>query len=175
MVLHLNGILDFDLPDVTKKHQKQSSWKKTAMIKTGDDLDEYYVWFLKKRFNVELNKNLRGSHVTIINDRMSNKDFELGANIFHGKECDFYLDIEPRFNNKHWWLRVYSPTAESIRQACGLSPQPYFSFHLTLGHVKENPHHLEQAEYLSRQIQRFELISNEPRKPLIEHQIIKNH
>jgi hypothetical protein len=173
MVLHLKGILDFELPDVTKKHVNQSSWKKTAIIKTNDDLDQYYYWFLKKRFNIDLNRNLRGSHVTIINDRIDFKDFQMGSKIFNRKECDFYLDIEPRFNGKHWWLRVYSPMAESIRQACGLNPQPYFSFHLTIGHIKEGEHHTEQAEYLLRQIQKFEIISNEPRKPLEEHKIIE--
>lgn len=173
MVLHLKGILDFDLPDITKKHIKQSSWKKTAIIKTNDDLDQYYAWFLKKRFNIELNRNLRGSHITIINDRMDFKDFEMGSKIFNGKECDFYLDIEPRFNTKHWWLRVYSPMAESIRQACGLSPEPYFSFHLTIGHIKDGDRYQEEAEYLLDNIKKFEIISNEPRKPLTEHKIIE--
>ena len=51
-MLELIGKIEFDPVNVTKKHNKQASWKKTAMIKFDCDIWEYYSWFLKKRFNL---------------------------------------------------------------------------------------------------------------------------
>lgn len=169
MLIKVRGILDFTPEDVTRKHKSQSSWKRTAIIKTDCELDRYYAWFLKKRFNLELNKNLRGSHVTFINDRMERTIFDEASKIFNGKEIDFYIELEPRSNGEHWWLRVYCPDAENIREACGLTKEPYFGLHFTLGHA--NSKNIEHSEYILNQCKRFSLISNEPRKLFSEHEI----
>jgi hypothetical protein len=170
MLIKLKGILEFSPVDVTRKHLAQSSWKCVAIIKTNCDMDRYYAWFLKKRFNLELNKNLRGAHITIINDKMDKTLFEQGATIFSGKEIEFYLDLEPRSNGEHWWLRVFSTDAENIREALGLSREPYFSFHFTIGHA--NNRNIEHSEYILEQCKKFSLISNEPRKSLEEYEQI---
>jgi hypothetical protein len=169
MLIKAKGILDFNLDDVTKKHKLQSSWKRTAMIKTGCDLSEYYAWFLKKRFNLELNRNLRGSHISIINDRIESTIFEQGAKVFSGKEIEFFYELEPRSSGKHWWLRVNCPDAESIREAIGLSRDPYFGFHLTIGHANER--NIEHSQYILRQCKMFNLLTNENRKPLENYEI----
>lgn len=169
MLVKVKGILDFNLQDVTRKHKSQSSWKRTAVIKTGCDLSEYYAWFLKKRFNLELNRNLRGTHISIINDRIESSIFEQGSCIFNGREIDFYYELEPRSSGKHWWLRVHCPDAESIRESLGLSRDPYFGFHLTLGHANEK--NIEHSQYILRQCKTFNLLTNESRKPLNEHEI----
>lgn len=186
MVIKVRGILDFFPEDVTRKHEKQSEWKCVAIIKTDCDIDLYYAWFLKKRFNLELNKNLRRTHVTFINDRMKRGVFNEAAKLFHGKEIDFYYEIEPRSNGQHWWLRVHCPEAESIREAMGLERNPYFGLHLTLGNailkypevendapqsVKSKKDFLEHSKYILRMCKKFELISNDPKKQLSEHTI----
>lgn len=170
MVIKYRGILDFTPEDVTRKHKSQSAWKRVAIIKTDCDLDRYYAWFLKKRFNLELNKNLRGAHVTFISDRMERDIFNEATKLFHGKEIDFYVELEPRANDKgHWWLRVHCPEAESIREALGLSRDPYFGLHLTLGLANEK--NVNHSNYILECCKKFELISNDPRKPLSEHEI----
>lgn len=171
MLLKLKGKIEFSPEDVTRKHKSQSSWKRVAMIRTDCELDKYYAWFLKKRFNLELNRSLRGCHVSFISDRLEKTVFDEASSLFNGKEIDFYVDIEPRSNGTHWWLRVYSPDAESIRMALGLSSVPYFGFHLTLGHANER--NLEHSKYILEQCKRFEIISNESRKPFEEHEIKK--
>jgi hypothetical protein len=171
MVIKVRGILDFTPEDVTKKNKNQSSWKRVAIIKTDCDMDRYYAWFLKKRFNLELNRNLRGTHVTFISDKMERDIFEQASKIFNGKEIDFYIELEPRSNSEHWWLRVHCPEAESIREAMGLSREPYFGLHLTLGHANEK--YIDHSEYILEQCKMFNLISNDPRKPLNEHEIIE--
>ena len=155
-LLKVRGVLDFFPSDRTKKHKNQSSWKRTAMISTKCEIDRYYAWFLKNRFNLELNKNLRGTHVTIINDRMSSGDFEMGSKLFHKKEIDFFYDPKDiRSSGKHWWINISCPEAESIRESMGLSRTPFFGFHLTIGHANErNEFH---SEYILSQIKRFGL------------------
>ncbi len=67
-MFEIKGKIVFDPINVTKKHNAQSAWKKVAIVKFDCDLYEYYSWFLKKRFNLFLNKPLRGTHLTFIND-----------------------------------------------------------------------------------------------------------
>jgi hypothetical protein len=169
MLVKIKGKIEFSPEDVTRKHKSQSAWKRVAMIRTDCELDRYYSWFIKKRFNLELNRNLRGSHITFISDRLEKDIFNQASAIFNGKEIDFYIDLEPRSNAEHWWLRVYCPEAESIREVLGLTREPFFGFHLTLGHA--NDKNIAHSEYILRQCRMFELISNDPRKPFNEHDI----
>lgn len=169
MVVKMTGKLKFQPENKTKKHLKQD-WKKVAMIMLNCDLDNYYAWFLKKRFNLDFVKNLRGAHVTIISDKMNSEMFEKASKLFNGKEITFYYELEPRTNTKHWWLRVHCPEAEIIRESLGLSREPYFGFHLTIGYMNEK--NIEHSKYIYQIIKRYGFLSSEPRKPLSEHKII---
>ena len=171
MLFKAKGILDFNLENITKKHNNQSAWKRTAMIKTNCDIESYYSWFIERRFNLKLNKTLRGSHISIINDRIDSNIFEEASKIFHGREITFYYDIEPRGDKSHWWLRVYCPEAEDIREAMGLTREPYYALHLTIGYVDDK--RKDHSDYILRQCKKFELISNEPRKPFNQHEIVE--
>jgi hypothetical protein len=169
MLFKSKGILDFTPVDVTRKHKSQSSWKCTAIIKTECDIAAYYAWFLKTRFNLVLNKPLRGTHVTFISDKMDKFLFMQGSEVFNGKEITFYYENLPRSNGRHWWLRVWSNEAEDIREALGLEREPFFSFHLTLGHANEK--NAEHSEYILDCCKRFDLLSGDPRKNLEEYEI----
>jgi hypothetical protein len=176
MLIKVKGKIQFEPEDKTRKHKSQASWKRIAMILTNDDLADYYSWFIKRRFNLELNKPLRGSHVSFIND--SERDFKEGAHLwnegkklFDGAEIDFYIDPEPRTNGEHWWLRVYCPDSEMIRASMGLSPVPYFTLHLTLGYA--NSRWIDHSNYILEICKRHEIISSEPRKPMSEHEIFE--
>ena len=170
MVIECKGKLVFQPENKTKKHEKQN-WKKVAMIMLNCDLDKYYAWFLSQRFNLKFVKTLRGTHVTIISDKISQEKFDKIARKYNGKEITFFYEIEPRTNIKHWWLRVHSPQAESIREEMGLSKEPYFGFHLTIGYL--NDLNLNHSEYIFKIIKTCNLLSSESRKPLEEHDIIK--
>lgn len=153
-MISVKGKLNFSPEDRTKKHRNQSSWKRIAMINTSCDIDKYYAWFLKTRFNLELNKNLRGPHIRIISDRMDRDIFDQGSRVFHGKEIEFFYDPKDiNSSGKHWWISVKCPDAENIRESLGLKRNPYFGFHLTIGHANEkNEYH---SEYIVNQIKRF--------------------
>ncbi len=169
MVIKMKGRLNFQPENKTKKHNKQD-WKKTAMIMLKCDLDNYYAWFLEKRFGLEFVKVLRGAHITIISDKMDSNVFEQASKLFNGKEITFFYEIEPRTNNKHWWLRVHCPEAEAIREALGLTREPYFGFHLTIGYVNEK--NIAHSKYIYDVIKFHNILSSEPRQPLDKHEII---
>lgn len=155
----IKGILEFDPINVTKKHDNQSSWKKVAIVRfeIDDDTWSYYAWFLKKRFNLNLNKPLRGTHLTIINDIVDDNLYEIGRQLFHGKEITIqYNPLDIRSNKKgHWWLKAYSDDAHNIRSVVGLDPSPYFGLHITIGlatHLQ-----LEHSKYITEQCIKFNL------------------
>lgn len=169
MLFKVKGILDFTPPDVSKKHSLQSEWKCTAIVRTNCDTSAYYRWFLKNRFNLVLNPPLRGTHVTFVADRMDRNLFMDVAKIFNGKEVTFYYQHMPRSNGKHWWLRVWSPELESIREVMGLSREPYLGMHLTIGSANEK--NIKHSEYITWCCQAFNILSSEPRKSLDEYEI----
>ena len=147
MLFKVKGILNFTPEDVTRKHKNQSSWKRVALIKTDCDIADYYAWFLKTRFNLKLNPPLRGTHVTFISDRLERSVFEQASQIFNGKEITFYYDPSNiRSNGVHWWINVECEDALSIRESIGLSREPYFGLHLTIGTA--NPKNIDHSKYI---------------------------
>lgn len=151
------GKIEFDPINVTKKHNKQSSWKKTAIIKFDDNVYDYYAWFLKKRFDISLNKPLRGTHVTIISDIIDDDVYLAAKDIFDGKEITIKYDPTIIKANKkgHWWIKVYCDDAKNIRSAMGLNPDPYFGLHLTIGLATYLQ--LEHSNYILDQCIKFNI------------------
>ena len=146
-----SGRIEFEIPHKTKKQELQASWKRTAMILMPGDITEYYAWFIKKRYNVELVKPVRRAHITFVNDSL--KDLSQGykkieeideiwnrvKNKWNGKKVNIMLDISPRFAGKYAWLKVPDDHREqlnAIRTELGLG-RPYFGFHMTIGSVNE--------------------------------------
>jgi len=135
----LTGKIYFDPDDKTNKHKSQSSWKRLAMVIIKDDTTEYYAWFIKKRFGLELTKPLRGTHISFINDHVSdmNGNWDKVKAKWHKKEIKIVLDIKPRFsdNGLHWWLIIpHNERGElqAIRSELGLG-KPHFGMHMTIG------------------------------------------
>jgi hypothetical protein len=155
-MFEMKGILVFDPINVTKKHNAQSAWKKVAIVKFDCDLYAYYSWFLQKRFNLFLNKPLRGTHLTFINDIVDDDIYLKAKEMFDGKEVIVKYDPEiVRSNNKgHWWLKSESLDCQNIRTVMGLG-DPYFGYHITIGlatHLQ-----LEHSKYILDQCIRFNL------------------
>ena len=153
-MFEIKGKIVFDPINVTKKHNAQSTWKKVAIVKFDCDIYAYYSWFLQKRFNLFLNKPLRGTHLTFINDIVDD-DVYLGAKeIFGGKEVNVSYDPTIVRSNKrgHWWLKSESLDCDSIRSTMGLG-DPYFGYHMTIGlatHLQ-----LEHSKYITDGCSRY--------------------
>lgn len=164
------GKIHFDPENITKKHLHQADWKRMALIMFDGDLAEYYAWFIFKRYNLKLNKPLRGAHVSFINDSM--RDIKKGLNTdsddvankvwndvrrkWDNKEIDVVLNLDARSDYKHWWLIVdhaYREPIHAIRKELGLG-RPFFGLHMSIGYA--NDKNLQHSEYIVRSATRFE-------------------
>lgn len=155
------GIIHFDPTNRTKKHLEQSTWKRMAIITIIGEVSEYYAWFLKNKYDLILNKPLRGSHISFINDSLN--DMMKGLNCsekeaekiwdevkkkWDGVEIEICLDLDVRGNSKHWWLNIPESKRKeihNIRKEFGLD-RPYWGLHMSLGHANEK--HLKHSEYI---------------------------
>lgn len=145
----------FDPVDKTKKHVKQSTWKKVVMFEIGGDLSEYQGWFIKKRFNLDLNRPLRKAHMTVVNDKISDiknlSNWEKIKKDLNGREVEIEVDFNRiRTDGKHWWVCGESNEAVMTRRTLGLSDRPYYGYHITIGHANEK--NIEHSRYLHRLI-----------------------
>jgi len=133
--IELEGKLVFDVQDKTKKHQSQSTWKKSAIVLFVDDLCEYYSWLIKKRYNLALNKPIRGSHYTVVNDKFSELiNWDETKAKYDGIKIKVYYNPNFRSNSEHWWFKAFSIEGNKIRKELGLG-WPYFNPHITVGLV----------------------------------------
>lgn len=150
-MLEIKGKIVFDPPDMTNKHKSQSQWKKVVIVEIADDTDIYYGWFINKRFNLILNRPLRRTHITIVNDRASELDekmYDYLKSTINGNEITFTFDPnEIRTNSKHWWIRIKESTdAQQIRTLLGLQPIPHLPYHLTIGYANEK--NIDHSKYI---------------------------
>lgn len=152
-MFEVKGILEFDPINVSKKHQSQS-WKRIAMVKFDCDLDKYYSWLLENRFNLKLNRPLRGPHITIISDIIDNNMWNEARNIFHNREITLKYNTDIRSNSEHWWLKVICEDGDNIRTAMCLG-KPYYDYHLTIGYA--NGKNIEHSKYILEQCKKFNL------------------
>lgn len=116
-----SGKIVFDPVDLTNKHQKQSDWKRIAMVFFGSDICDYYAWFIKKRYGVVLNPPIRGPHISFINDAIRDFNFYSNEHITDEEKKEMWETLKAEYNNthidvtiscniqtngEHWWLRI---------------------------------------------------------------------
>lgn len=157
----LYGKIGFEPENKTKKHNEQSSWKRMAMVHFDGDVTEYYSWFIKRRYNLELNKPLRGAHISFINDSIRdltqngvipfdemNKTWEAVKTKWDKQVIPVTLDLDPRTDDKHWWLNIPHDEREllhGIRAELGLG-RPFWGLHMTIGYANEK--NLFHSQYI---------------------------
>lgn len=142
-------------PRALTKKQKRSETKFKnlyLMVYTKCDIASYYRWHVKQKFGLELNKPLRGNHVSIVAETYDPHKFDLIRDKLP-KVLVFQYDPKVLSNGKHWWLRVNSNDFVQVRRMLGLSDLPYFKFHLTIGHCKDKD--LETSEWAFRYSKSF--------------------
>lgn len=165
--IKLIGKIYFEPENRTKKHKTQASWKKIAMILLDGEICEYYSWFIQKRFNIMLNKPLRGAHISFINDSMNDLTFNGKRTLeeteriwnqvkkkYHGKNIEVVLDLDPRTDDRTWWFNIPHEERDSIqkiRDELGLK-KPYFGLHMSIGYANER--NIEHSQYIHELIKK---------------------
>jgi len=144
------GKIHFDPVNKTKKHLSQADWKRMALVLFDGEICEYYNWFIEKRYNLKLNRPLRGAHISFINDSL--RDMTKGLNCseqevetiwksvkekWYGKEIEVVLDVDARSDGTHWWMNVIKrQELLYIRSELGLS-KPFWGLHMSIGYANE--------------------------------------
>lgn len=173
--IKISGTIVFDPENVTNKQERQSEWKKVAMVLLEPDLKagekgiaEYYAWFIKKRFNLPLHKPMRDAHITFINDKQSetNGKWEEVKKKWDGKKVDVILDVDPFLGVKNrmgdylnWWLTVpyeHREELHSIRRELELADRPYFGLHMTIGTAVNSYPRVEKGISATKALGMFE-------------------
>ena len=147
----LTGKIGFEPEDYTKKHKAQASWKKMAIVFIDGDITEYYSWFIQKRYNLTLNKPLRGAHISFINDSIKDMSLngqrtikevdELWESVkkkWDGVEIPITLDLSPRTDDRTWWLNIPNDERtilQGIREELGLG-RPFWGMHMSIGYAR---------------------------------------
>ena len=161
------------------------------MVFINGDLCEYYAWFIKKRFNLDLVKPLRGAHISFINDSIrdmqGNSEVEKRAlweaikNKYNGKYVDINLNIsnlKTMGNGEHWWFIVdhdHRDELHDIRKELGLD-RPYFGLHMTIGlaiNSKENEDDMPSLQIFGKKANKMNVEYSEYIHGLIEKNFIK--
>lgn len=147
------GVIQFNPDNKTNKHNDQAIWKRMALVLIPGDVIEYYSWFIKKRYSLELNKPLRGAHISFVNDSiddirkgcclLNNEDADFVwdnvAKKWDGKEIDITLDLDPRSDTQHWWLNIPNERRDelhAIRAELGLG-RPFWGLHMSIGYAND--------------------------------------
>lgn len=151
------GKIKFDPKILTKKHKSQDGWKNVAIVELSGDICEYYKWFIEKRFHIRLKQNIRGPHITIINDQKGDENlYQTAKNKWDGKIIEFEYDLNRiRTDKKHWWISASSPVFSKIRVEAGLGEKYYYGFHITIGAIHE--HDIYNMDYILNNIKRFNI------------------
>jgi len=163
----LTGKIGFEPENRTKKHNSQSSWKRMAMVFFSGDITEYYAWFIQKRYNLVLNKPLRGAHISFINDSIRelscngtktmeqiDVDWENVKQKWNGRYIQVVLDLDPRTDDRMWWLNIPQDERDilhGIRAELGLG-RPYWGLHMSIGYANEK--NIEHSKYIHRLVKK---------------------
>jgi len=156
--LVIKGKIIFDPDNVTRKHNRQADWKRVAMVKFDGEMAEYYAWFIERRYNLTLNRPLRGAHVTFVNDsikeiRGGDRKWEEVKKKWDGKEINVILNPDVRTNSEHWWMKAdQTPEFWQIREELGLG-RPFWGLHMTIGY--SNSKNIEHSEYIHKLIKKY--------------------
>ena len=105
------------------------------MVSVDEQIARYYKWLLLKERCLSINTGgIWGTHISVVRgERDRPKTGWWGSN--DGEIVDFEYSETVEGDGTYFWLPVRSQKLAEIRVGYGLSPEPYFPFHLTLGNT----------------------------------------
>lgn len=122
-----SGRLVYD-PQFDNQRETKPFW---LMLTCDEELAAYYRQLLFKERCIKLNPRcIWGAHISVIRGEKPLTGW-WGKN--KGLELDFEFDGIVRDDGRYYWMDVVAPQLAAIRVSYGLSPAPYFNFHLTIG------------------------------------------
>lgn len=128
------GKLLYDPHKNGKRFIKPSDW--WMILKTDEGIVEYYKYWIQRQFDVKFEMTIWGSHISVNRGfKPPNQEF---WNKYAGEQIEFtYTNRIYRANDLFFCVDAYSSRLEAIRLELGLSKQPNFGFHLTIGRINK--------------------------------------
>lgn len=131
------------------------------MVFMDGDITDYYAWFINKRYNLVLNKPLRGAHISFINDSIkdlslngqrTNKEVDkLWEDVkkkWDGQIIPITINLNPRTDDRIWWFNIPNEERgilQGIREELGLG-RPFWGMHMSIGYANEK--NLDHSIYI---------------------------
>lgn len=119
-----------------------ASSEKWAVLMCDDEISKYYRHLYTKAYpyvngdrSGKLTRPVWGAHISCIRGEYipNIKLWGLGAN----KLIEFEYDFGVLDNGEYYWLKARCPYLSDLREKYGLSKEPKFGFHLTIGRTTE--------------------------------------
>jgi hypothetical protein len=111
--------------------------EKWLVLMCDDEISLYYRALFYREFpwKGKLTRPVWGTHISIIRGEYIPK-FDLWG-LDANKIIDFEYEGGVIDNNEYYWLKVKCPYLNDLRIKYGLSPEPRFGFHLTIGRTTQ--------------------------------------
>jgi hypothetical protein len=115
-----------------------ASSERWLVVMCDDEISKYYRHLYSKEYPYlngdrggKLTRPVWGTHISTIRGEKIHKPelWGLDAN----KVIDFEYEGGVIDNNEYYWLKVKCPYLSELREKYGLSKEPRFGFHLTIG------------------------------------------
>lgn len=111
----------------------ESGWVKLVPHRS---IGIYYRWWISCTLHRAVNMPFHDYHVTVINGRYQDCRQHKVWKKHHLKKISFSYSNEIESDQTSFWLPIKSRELEEIRGELGLSPFPYWPFHLTIANLK---------------------------------------
>jgi hypothetical protein len=112
--------------------------EKWLVLMCDDSISQYYrsLFYREYPWKGKLTRPVWGTHISIIRgERIPN--FQLWG-LDTNKIIEFEYEGGVLDNNEYYWLKTKCPYLSDLRIKYGLTPEPRFGFHLTIGRTTEN-------------------------------------
>lgn len=151
--MEINGTIIFDPTALNNSEKLFKRWWMIIKLDDGNELAEYYSWWIKKMYGIIMQKPAFGPHISCIRG-------EPTSEIIWKEYKEKYNKTNVKFeyttistNGKHWWLKVECDLIKNIRQQMGYTRDGMFGLHLTIG--SPIPKYLEQSSYIEKYIENW--------------------
>jgi len=120
------------------------SSKEWAAVMCDDELSKYYCHlytmeypYLNSGRSLKLSRTIWGAHISFI--RATDKDINMKLwGLSANKIIEFEYEPGVLDNGTYYWLKVKCKVLSDIRKQYGLSAEPRFGLHLTVGRATNN-------------------------------------
>ena len=120
------------------KVKYRSDW---LIISVNDSIVDYYKTYIEKITGKKISKSYHDPHITIIAGKYyPNVQFHPFWGVHHNKIVKFEYSNEIKtdkewfFYGNYYWINVFSPFFNQMRQELDLEPESHWPFHLTIGY-----------------------------------------